>query len=162
MTGYLIINAWRRSRRAWASSDEKVIKVWCHNRLNVHTNFCVSYLCFNCCAERIIDNIEIIDDELKRNQLHIDKHALSFHINRILNQNRDIYSEIHNYFRHWITLLRDKYFKIWPYCRGQSSRAWASSIVKVWCYDYGCVAVVLALMWRALPWQFSIPIGRSL
>ena len=42
-----------------------------------------------------MDNIEIIDDELKRNQLHIDKHALSFHINRILNQNRDIYSEIH-------------------------------------------------------------------
>ena len=42
-----------------------------------------------------MDNIEIIDDELKRNQLHIDKYALSFHINRILNQNRDIYSEIH-------------------------------------------------------------------
>ena len=29
-----------------------------------------------------MDNIEIIYDELKRNQIHIDKHALSFHINR--------------------------------------------------------------------------------
>ena len=42
-----------------------------------------------------MDNIEIIYDELKRNQIHIDKHALSFHINRILNQNTDIYSQIH-------------------------------------------------------------------
>ena len=42
-----------------------------------------------------MDNIEIIYDELKRNQIHIDKHALSFHINRILNQNKDIYSQIH-------------------------------------------------------------------
>ena len=41
-----------------------------------------------------MDNIEIIYDELKRNQIHIDKHALSFHINRILNQNKDIYSQI--------------------------------------------------------------------
>ena len=36
-----------------------------------------------------MDNIEIIYDELKRNQIHIDKHALSFHINRILNQNKE-------------------------------------------------------------------------
>ena len=42
-----------------------------------------------------MDNTEKIYDELKRNQLHIDKHALSFHINRILNQNKDIYSQIH-------------------------------------------------------------------
>ena len=42
-----------------------------------------------------MDNIELIYDELKRNKIHIDKHALSFHINRILNQNKDIYSQIH-------------------------------------------------------------------
>ena len=42
-----------------------------------------------------MDNTEIIYHELKRNQIHIDKHALSFHINRILNQNKDIYSQIH-------------------------------------------------------------------
>ena len=42
-----------------------------------------------------MDNIEIIYDELKRNKIHIDKHALSFHINRVLNQNKDIYSQIH-------------------------------------------------------------------
>ena len=42
-----------------------------------------------------MDNIEIIHDELKRNKIHIDKQALSFHINRILNQNKDIYSQIH-------------------------------------------------------------------
>ena len=41
-----------------------------------------------------MDNIEIIYDELKRNQIHFDKHDLSFHINRILNQNKDIYSQI--------------------------------------------------------------------
>ena len=42
-----------------------------------------------------MDSIEIIYDELRRNQIHINKHALSFHINRILNQNKDIYSQIH-------------------------------------------------------------------
>ena len=42
-----------------------------------------------------MDKIEIIHDELKRNKIHIDKHTLAFHINRILNQNKDIYSEIH-------------------------------------------------------------------
>ena len=42
-----------------------------------------------------MDNIEIIYDELKQNKIHIDKHALSFHINRILYQNKDIYSQIH-------------------------------------------------------------------
>ena len=42
-----------------------------------------------------MDNIEIIRDELKQNKIHIDKHTLAFHINRILNQNKDIYSEIH-------------------------------------------------------------------
>ena len=52
-------------------------------------------MCFNRCVESVMDNTEIIYDELKRNQVHIDKHALSFHINRILNQNKDIYSQIH-------------------------------------------------------------------
>ena len=55
----------------------------------------IFYLCFNRCAERVMGNIEIIYDELKQNKIHIDKHALSFHINRILNQNKDIYSQIH-------------------------------------------------------------------
>ena len=56
---------------------------------------CVSHLCFNLCAERVMDNVEIIYDELKRNHIHTDKHALSFHIKTILHQNKDIYSQIH-------------------------------------------------------------------
>ena len=42
-----------------------------------------------------MDNIEIIYDELKRNQIYIDKHALSFHIKTILYRNKDMYSQIH-------------------------------------------------------------------
>ena len=42
------------------------------------------------CAGRVMDNMEIIYDELKRSQIHIDKHTLTFHINTILNQNKDI------------------------------------------------------------------------
>ena len=42
-----------------------------------------------------MDNVEIIYDELKRNHIHIDKHALSFHINTILDQNKDMYSQKH-------------------------------------------------------------------
>ena len=41
-----------------------------------------------------MDNIEIIYDELKRNQIHIVQHTLAFHINTILDQNKDIYSQI--------------------------------------------------------------------
>ena len=32
---------------------------------------------------------------MKRNQIHIDKHTLTFHRNTILNQNKDIYCHIH-------------------------------------------------------------------
>ena len=42
-----------------------------------------------------MDNIKIIYDELKRNQIHIDQRTLAFHINTILDQNKDIYSQIH-------------------------------------------------------------------
>ena len=42
-----------------------------------------------------MDNIEIIYDELKRNQIHIDQRTLAFHINTILDQNKDMYSQIH-------------------------------------------------------------------
>ena len=51
---------------------------------------CVSHLCFILCTGRVMHNIEIIYDELKRNQIHIDRHTLAFHINTILNQNKDI------------------------------------------------------------------------
>ena len=49
---------------------------------------------FNRCGESIIDNIDIIFDELKRNEIDIDKQTLSFHINTILNRNRDLYREM--------------------------------------------------------------------
>ena len=42
-----------------------------------------------------MDNIEIIYDELKRNQIHIDQRTLAFHINTILDQNKGMYSQIH-------------------------------------------------------------------
>ena len=32
-------------------------------------------MCFNRCTERVMDNIEVIYDELKQNQIHIDKHG---------------------------------------------------------------------------------------
>ena len=41
-----------------------------------------------------MDIIEIIY-ELKRNQIHIDQHTIAFHINTILDQNKDMYSQIH-------------------------------------------------------------------
>ena len=31
-------------------------------------------MCFNRCTERVMDNIEVIYDELKQNQIYIDKH----------------------------------------------------------------------------------------
>ena len=43
----------------------------------------------------VMDNIEIIYDELKRNQIHIDQRTLASHINTILDQNKDMYSQIH-------------------------------------------------------------------
>ena len=49
---------------------------------------------FNLCAERVMDNIQIIYDELKRNQIHIDQPTLAFHINTILYQNKDMYSQV--------------------------------------------------------------------
>jgi hypothetical protein len=36
-----------------------------------------------------MDNIDIIFDELKRNEIDVDKHTLSFHINTMINQHRD-------------------------------------------------------------------------
>jgi hypothetical protein len=51
----------------------------------------VSHLLFNRCDESIIDNIDIIFDELKRNEIDIDKQTLSFHINTILDRHRDLY-----------------------------------------------------------------------
>ena len=51
-------------------------------------------MCFNLCVGRVTDNIEIIYDELKRNQIHIDQHTLAFHINTILHQNKDMYSQV--------------------------------------------------------------------
>ena len=46
----------------------------------------------NLCAGKAMDNIETIYDELKQNEIHIDKHTLAFHINTILNQNKNKYS----------------------------------------------------------------------
>ena len=45
-------------------------------RKSLKCDVTVFLICFNLCAERVMDNIEIIYDELKRNQIHIDKHAL--------------------------------------------------------------------------------------
>ena len=41
-----------------------------------------------------MDDIDIIFDELKRNEIDIDKQTLSFHINTTINQHRDIYREM--------------------------------------------------------------------
>ena len=46
-----------------------------------------------------MDNIEIIYDELKRNQIHIDQHTLAFHINTILDPNKDMYCILMYVFR---------------------------------------------------------------
>jgi hypothetical protein len=55
---------------------------------------CISHLFFNLWGERVMDNIDIIYDELTRNKIDIDKQTLSFHINTILNRNRDLYREM--------------------------------------------------------------------
>jgi hypothetical protein len=36
------------------------------------------------CGESIIDNIDIIFDELKRNEIDVDKQTLSFHLNTMI------------------------------------------------------------------------------
>jgi hypothetical protein len=41
-----------------------------------------------------MDNRDIICDELKRNEIDIDKQILSFHINTILDRHRDIYRAV--------------------------------------------------------------------
>ncbi|CAB3992219.1 Hypothetical predicted protein, partial [Paramuricea clavata] len=41
-----------------------------------------------------MDNIDIIFDELKRNEIDIDKQTLSFHINTILDRHRDLYRAV--------------------------------------------------------------------
>jgi hypothetical protein len=63
----------------------------------------VSHLLYNRCGESIMDNIDIIFDELKRNEIGIDKQTLSFHINTTINQHRDI------------NLQRDQCYKLWSY-----------------------------------------------
>jgi hypothetical protein len=40
-----------------------------------------------------MDNIDIVFDELKRNEIDVDKHILLFHINTI-SQHRDLYREM--------------------------------------------------------------------
>ncbi len=55
---------------------------------------CISHLFFNLWGESVMDNIDIIYDELTRNKIDIDKQTLSFHINTILNRNRDLYREM--------------------------------------------------------------------
>jgi hypothetical protein len=54
----------------------------------------VSHLLFNRCSESITDNIDIIFDELKRNEIDIDKQTLSFHINTILDRHGDLYRAV--------------------------------------------------------------------
>jgi hypothetical protein len=54
----------------------------------------VSHLLYNRCGESIMDNIDIIFDELKRNEIDIDKQTLSFHINAILDHHRDLYRAV--------------------------------------------------------------------
>ena len=54
----------------------------------------MSHLLFSRCSESIMDNIDIIFDELKRNEIDIDKQTLSFHINTILDHHRDLYRAV--------------------------------------------------------------------
>ena len=56
---------------------------------------CISHLFCNLWGERVMDNIDIIYDELTRNKIDIDKQTLSFHINTILNRNRDLYRDLY-------------------------------------------------------------------
>ena len=59
----------------------------------------MSHLLFNCCRENIMDNIDIIFDVLKRNEIDIDidKKTLSFHINAILDHHRDLYRAVNTH-----------------------------------------------------------------
>ena len=41
-----------------------------------------------------MNNINIIFDELRQNEIDIDKQTLSFHINAILDHHRDLYREV--------------------------------------------------------------------
>ena len=54
-------------------------------------------MCFNICTGRVTDNIEIIYDELKQNQIDIDQHTLAFHINTILDENKDMFRTLNNF-----------------------------------------------------------------
>jgi hypothetical protein len=52
---------------------------------------------FNLYDERFsgeMNNINIIFDELRQNEIDIDKQTLSFHINAILDHHRDLYREV--------------------------------------------------------------------
>ncbi len=49
---------------------------------------------FNLWGEEGHANIDVIYDELTRNKIDIDKQTLLFHINTILNRNRDLYREM--------------------------------------------------------------------
>ena len=52
---------------------------------------------FNLYGERFsgeMNNINIIFDELRQNEIDIDKQPLSFHINAILDQHRDLYRAV--------------------------------------------------------------------
>ena len=44
-----------------------------------------------------MDNIDIIFNELKRNEIDIDKQNLSFHINTMINQHRELYREMNTH-----------------------------------------------------------------
>ncbi|CAB4013583.1 Hypothetical predicted protein [Paramuricea clavata] len=44
-----------------------------------------------------MDNIDIIFDELKRNEIDVDKQTLWIHINTMINQHRDIYREMNTH-----------------------------------------------------------------
>ena len=64
-----------------------------------------------------MDNIEIIYDELKQNQIQIDQHTLAFHINTILDQNNFKIYILKYVFRALNNLQRNTYYKLWPYYR---------------------------------------------
>jgi hypothetical protein len=44
-----------------------------------------------------MDDIDIIFDELKRNEIDIYKRILSFHINTMINQDRELYREVNTH-----------------------------------------------------------------
>jgi hypothetical protein len=41
-----------------------------------------------------MSNIDIVFDELKRNEIDVDKQTLSFHLNTMIKQHRDLYREM--------------------------------------------------------------------